>query len=648
MMRRVTEKTWPSEEDPRLGLIFKALAQAADSAELAIVVSYWDPTDPPHLASVYMNAALDRLLGREASDDAPRSLLSFLSTDGAARVLELHRQRMQGQKPPRVFEAEVVRCDGTRVPVELSTAQIALDGRPANVTFIVDVTHRKNAEEALRKSEARFRAVIEHAPDGVAITRWPQIIYVNPVGARMLGFRTVHEALGKDIRTLMSPGDADRADARVAKVQQAGRPLPGRAEYKSRDVDGAELSIEISSIPIEYEGGPAVLAFARDVTERRAMLAQLMAADKLAAVGTLAAGVAHEINNPLAYLLLNLEFLIRELPRLVGDPSQLEPMQRRLKETKQGAERVKTIVRDLQTFTRRDEGIRGPVDLGAAVEAALHMARHEIRHRANVIKNFEAIPSVYGNATRFEQLFLNLLINAAHAIADRDAPDSAIEIGLRPGATGTVIATVRDNGVGMPSDVLGRVFDPFFTTKPSGVGTGLGLPICHGIVGAVGGEIRVESTVGVGTTVTVVLPALAEEAPVRSLSPQPFAVERSVRGRVLLIDDERAVAEALAMALSDNHEVLALFSAAQARAVLDADQAFDVVLCDLVMPQETGMQLFDYVRGSYPELSRRFVFMTGGAFLPEADRFLQQVENVRIDKPFDITAVRALVRGMIK
>jgi DNA-binding NtrC family response regulator len=154
--------------------------------------------------------------------------------------------------------------------------------------------------------------------------------------------------------------------------------------------------------------------------------------------------------------------------------------------------------------------------------------------------------------------------------------------------------------------------------------------------------------VGVGTTVTVVLPALAEEAPVRSLSPQPFAVERSVRGRVLLIDDERAVAEALAMALSDNHEVLALFSAAQARAVLDADQAFDVVLCDLVMPQETGMQLFDYVRGSYPELSRRFVFMTGGAFLPEADRFLQQVENVRIDKPFDITAVRALVRGMIK
>lgn len=505
-----------------------------------------------------------------------------------------------------------------------------------------------DAEEALRRSEARFRSLIENAPDGIAITRWPEIVFVNPAAARMLGFRDPQQAIGRDILSLLTPSEAAHADLRVERLRRGER-VPGRAEYTSRDPDGNALSIEISAIPIEYEGAPAMLAFARDVTERKAMLAQLMAADKLAAVGTLAAGVAHEINNPLAYLLLNLEFLLREIPRLVGDGGRLEPVLRRLRETKQGAERVKTIVRDLQTFTRRDEGMRGPVDLPAVIEAALHMARHEIRHRASVIKRFEPVPAAHGNATRFEQLFLNLFINAAHAVGDRDPQRNTIEVALKRAADGSLVATVRDNGAGIPRDLLGRVFDPFFTTKPNGLGTGLGLPICHGIVSAAGGEIHIDSEEGTGTLVTVTLCAHGPVVPQpRSVTPLPFALERGRRGRVLLIDDEPAVAEAMAMALSEHHEVLAIGSAAEARKLIEAGEAFDVVLCDLVMPGETGMHLFEHVRRTRPELTSRFAFMTGGAFLPEADRFLQSVDNLRIEKPFDGKSLQVLVGRVLE
>jgi CheY-like chemotaxis protein len=277
------------------------------------------------------------------------------------------------------------------------------------------------------------------------------------------------------------------------------------------------------------------------------------------------------------------------------------------------------------------------------------MARHEIRHRASIVKRFEPIPPVHGNVTRFEQLFLNLLINAAHAVADLDSSRNTIEITIKRGPDDNVIATVRDNGVGISREVLSRVFDPFFTTKPNGVGTGLGLPICQGIVSAAGGDIRIDSAEGEGSVVSVTLRAYTGEAPPpRPATPMPFAAVRQRRGRVLLIDDEPAVAEAMAMALSDQHDVVAVISAAEARALLAAGERFDVVLCDLVMPGETGMTLYEHVRKTQPELAPRFAFMTGGAFLPEADRFLQTVDNLRIDKPFDVKALLLLIHRMLE
>jgi PAS domain S-box-containing protein len=640
------------DEAQRAHLIFRAMAAAADNAGMSVCVTYADYTDPQRVDVVYVNEGTSRLTGYDLHELSSRSVWAFFAPEEIPRLLDLHARRIRGEDVPAVLETVIVHKDGRRVPVELSTTRVEVGGRPANVSFLFDISYRTNAEEALRRSEARFRTVIENAPDGICILRWPKIVFANPRAARLLGCRTPEQAIGHDIFEFMRPEEAKLATERVTQRMRSDVP-PSPNEYTSRDPDGKELLVEISSIPIEYEGAPAVLGFARDVTERKATVARLIEADKLAAVGTLAAGVAHEINNPLAYVLLNLEFLARELPKLTGDASRLPVLQGRLQEALEGADRVKTIVRDLQTFTRRDQGIRGPVDLRSVIETALHLARHEIRHRAVIAKRYDPVPPVYGNTTRLEQLFLNLFLNAAHALADLDPERNLLEIAVRGGDDHSAIAQIRDNGSGMTPDVLRHVFDPFFTTKPTGVGTGLGLPICLGIARAIGGDIRLASEPGRGTTVTVTLP-LYRESETQPTDPHPTALaarERlsspPPRGRVLLIDDERAVAESLALALSEDHDVVTVGSAAEARKRIASGDRFDVVLCDLVMPGESGMQLFEHVRASWPDLARRFAFMTGGAFLPETDRFLQEIDNPRIEKPFDIEAVRSLVDRLL-
>jgi signal transduction histidine kinase len=420
-----------------------------------------------------------------------------------------------------------------------------------------------------------------------------------------------------------------------------GERVGGVAEYMVR---GSTRVVEVSATAIEYDGAPAVLGFARDVTERKAIVTRLMESEKLAAIGTLAAGVAHEVNNPLAYLLLNLEILIRQLPKLAQDPSLLPVLSARLEQARQGGERVKTIVRDLQTFTRRDDGQGGPVMLDAALDAALSIAAHELRQGISVVRRFDACPPVLGNATRYEQLFLNLILNAAHAVASVPPERRLIELELRASEPERVTVRVRDHGAGMCPDTLGRALEPFFTTKPLGAGTGLGLSICQSIVHAAGGEMTLQSEQDRGTTVVVQLPVFKHAAAARPRPPsEPAPPVR--RGRLLVIDDESAITNSIAYALSDEHEVVTCGSAADALRLLRQRSDFDIVLCDLVMPDQDGPALFQQVCAELPELAPRFVFMTGGASLPHAERFLADVPNARMEKPFELSALRKLLRA---
>jgi two-component system, cell cycle sensor histidine kinase and response regulator CckA len=353
-------------------------------------------------------------------------------------------------------------------------------------------------------------------------------------------------------------------------------------------------------------------------------------------------------------VLLNLEYLKRELPKAANDPSRIESLMVRVQDACHGADRVASIVRDLRTFARGEETARQPVGLEAVIEAAVNIAYPEIRTRARLERRYQTVPAVDGNAGRLEQVFLNLLLNATQAFPeDSEEVDNLIRVSLRSEGD-HVVAEVCDNGPGIAPELLGRIFDPFFTTKPVGVGTGLGLPICRGIVQTHGGEITVDSKPGAGAVFTLRFPAskLSPIMPSRKSDRLPLEVTKErERGRVLVVDDESVVAHTLKVLLQGEHDLVVAESGAEALELLQGEtastSAYDAILCDLMMPGMTGMELFEVLRREYPNLAGRVVFMTGGVSMMRVSEFLESVPNAKFEKPFDIAELRRTLHYLV-
>jgi CheY-like chemotaxis protein len=365
----------------------------------------------------------------------------------------------------------------------------------------------------------------------------------------------------------------------------------------------------------------------------------------------MAAGVAHEINNPLAYVMLNLEWIARKLPAVERDPSSLRGLLEMLSEAREGTERVATIVRELRSFSRTEGETRQPVDLGLVVQSAIRLAGHEIRHRARIVTSLAPAGRVRANEARLEQVVLNLLLNAGQAMSEERAEQN--EIAIRVFGQGDLaVLEVDDNGEGIPSEVLPRIFDPFFTTKPVGVGTGLGLSICHGIVTSLGGQIAVRSQPGEGTRFRIALPTMSEGEVEANAVREPVSISpvsrQGPRARVLIVDDEQPIANTLRDLLGSEHDVVAATNVRDALSALESGGEFDVLFCDLMMPGMSGIEFYERLQQLRPGLEQRIVFMTGGAFTARAAEFLASVTNQRIEKPFSLAVVEGIVRDMAK
>ncbi|WP_306818081.1 two-component regulator propeller domain-containing protein [Archangium lipolyticum] len=428
---------------------------------------------------------------------------------------------------------------------------------------------------------------------------------------------------------------------KAVRLKRRERWLEARVEERTRELAAANRELD------------------ENLRALRQAQSQLVQAGKMAAVGTLAAGVGHEINNPLAYIVSNLEFasteaaaLGKELPAHAPGRKRLEDMDRALREAWHGADRVRRIVRDLKTFSRGDEESRGPVDLNAVLDSAAKLAGNELTPRARLEKEYVDSAWVDGNESRLAQVFLNLIINAAQALPEGQAARNEVRLVTRRDGE-RMVAEVRDTGCGIPPEVLGRIFDPFFTTKPVGVGTGLGLALCHRYITAMGGDITVESEPGKGTVVRVTLKvAVAPVAPQPQQGVRPVQQEQEgvrVRGRVMIVDDDVMVSSAVRRTLAREHDVEVVTSSRQALELLKGPkgQQLDVILCDLMMPDLTGMDLHAELTAAAPEVARRMVFLTGGAFTPAARAFMDQVQNARVDKPFDPQKLREQVRDWV-
>jgi two-component system cell cycle sensor histidine kinase/response regulator CckA len=273
---------------------------------------------------------------------------------------------------------------------------------------------------------------------------------------------------------------------------------------------------------------------------------------------------------------------------------------------------------------------------------SLSVADHQIRHRARVVREFGKVPLTSGNEARLGQVFLNLLINAAQAIPEGHAAANEITVTSRTDDHGRAVVEVRDTGCGIPPESIDRIFDPFFTTQPVGQGSGLGLAICHQIVSEMQGDIEVDSAIGTGTTVRVRLPALTIAPPP---PPKPPEVPAPRRARILIIDDDVYVGRALGHVLR-RHDLSVVSNGRDALDRLERE-SFDVIFCDMMMPDLSGIDIYEALRDRQPGLEKRIVFMTGGAFTTDAREFLGRVPNTVIEKPFARAAIDQAIGALV-
>jgi len=366
----------------------------------------------------------------------------------------------------------------------------------------------------------------------------------------------------------------------------------------------------------------------------------VITSDRMASVGMLAAGIAHEINNPLAAIMANLHLAVEQAAVLGtgGDP-RLRELHEELSDCLFSAERILHIVQDVRIFSRSKETIDHPIEVEPILESSLRMAWNEVRHRARVVRDYAPLLApVAADESRLGQVFLNLIVNAAQAIEEGHA--GANEIGVVTRMDGAhVVIEIRDSGSGIPAEQLPRLFTPFFTTKAVGIGTGLGLSICHRIVTDLGGTITVQSVPGCGSVFRISLPACQAAVAATPARP-PEVVKPPRRGRVLVIDDEALLGAAVRRILVAEHDVTVTVSARMALAWLRAGQRFDVILCDLMMPDLNGREFHAILQEIAPAMADRIIFMTGGAFTPRATGFLAEVSNARLLKPFDPITLR--------
>ncbi len=431
---------------------------------------------------------------------------------------------------------------------------------------------------------------------------------LNPAWTAALGW-TSAEICAKPWLDFVHPEDVASTVIAGNKLAAGDRVAYFQNRYRTKE--GSYRWLDWTAVPLVAQR--TIYCIARDVTaakaadESRAVLEKrLVTADRMASIGTLAAGVAHEINNPLAYVTANLDMVIEEVRALSGGSTsgRMKELEDLALEAREGAERVRKIVRGLKTFSRAEGERRAVMDVKPAIELAVNMAFNEIRHRARLVKDYGDTPLVEVDDARLEQVLTNLLVNAAQAIPAGDVESNEIRIVTFADAEGRAIIEVRDTGPGIPDDIVGRIFEPFFTTKAVGVGTGLGLSICHNIITGMDGDISVTSEVGRGTTVRVTLPpASVQQLPEATDVGVPSVV---TGGRVLIVDDEPSVGLAMTRILR-GHQVTVVTSVKQALESLSSGQRFDVIFSDLMMPQMTGMDFYRELTKRSPDDAGRIV-----------------------------------------
>ncbi len=499
-------------------------------------------------------------LGLSAESLLGTSFSEFISThEPTLRGLQ---QAFMGE-----FGTSEIPLSGCQFEIRL-TPMVDQRGAIAGVTAVfVDITERAQAAEELGRSEASFRVLTESSPDAVIVHRFGRIVYANRAAGDLLQHSDASDLKGKPVLEFFAKEDRPQAMQRIRDAATSSEQFQDRFRLIRRS--GDEGAFEVTTMAVQYDGGTATVHVARDITQALRMQTKLAQTERLASLGTLAGGVGHEINNPLAYMTANLSFIIEELTRLLP-PNESEDnaeLHHALRDVQDGTGRVKDIVRQLNEFTRVDSEVEELIDPRAAIEAAVRMSWNHVRRSARLQTHLLPVSSVRGNTSRLGQVFLALLLNASAALSAQHIAESVVTIASYEEGENVVIE-VSDNGPGIPEEVLSNIFDPFFSASADGQGTGLGLSVAHSIVVAMGGSIDVSTKTGEGTTIQIHLPCAQER-------PGEQAGEKSV----LVVTDDVRLLEAAQIALRGNRiRIAGKMSIASPE--LDGEP-LDAILCDI-------------------------------------------------------------------
>lgn len=539
-----------------------------------------------------------------------------------------------------------------------SQAVQLLELRQASAELLAERGALLAAKRAVSAQRARLTTILDGLSDGIVEQNEAgEVTFCNPAALAIFGVEPA-ELQGSCEWLSGWRWRAQDGSALTPRQHPTARTLATRkgirAVHRFQRND-AEIWVSLSTAPLFDQDGElsGVVTSVRDITERRAREEELAKArelrtrrDRLATTGTLAAGVGHEINNPLTFVSANLDIALEEVGAIAGgSPSgRLAELGEVLRDAREGAERIRKIVRGLRAFARDDAPVR-PTDLASVVDISINMAMHELRPRAAVQVRLSPVPLAVADESRLAQVLVNLLVNSAQAFVHSDPNQNTVTISVAAEGDSHVALFVADNGPGIAPEVLPRIFDPFFTTKATGVGTGLGLSICHNLVGALGGELTCETALGKGTTFKILLPAATDAA---LASESIVEAPEHPAGRILLIDDEPAILRTMQRGLaSDLHEIAPMSDPAAALERIRSGERFDLILCDMMMPELTGAECYKQLCAVAPEMAARVVFITGGITDPATQAFVQSIPNEVLEKPFTMKTLRELARRYI-